>query len=116
MPLSSIITIGNGERPIATRDLWAALVLDGFQAGRAWRTILFKREAFRAAFKGFDPEKVARFDESDVERLMKDKGIVRPHAKVRAAVSNARAYLDLKSRGEDCSTFVWSLETDPGRS
>jgi DNA-3-methyladenine glycosylase I len=92
-----------------SRDLWEALVLDGFQAGLTWRTILFKREAFRAAFKGFDPEKVARFDESDVERLMKDKGIVRSHAKVRAAISNARAYLDLKSRGEDFSTFVWSL-------
>ena len=92
-----------------SRDLWEALVLDGFQAGLAWRTILFKREAFRAAFKGFDPETVARFDESDVERLMKDKGIVRSHAKVRAAISSARAYLDLKSRGEDFSTLVWAL-------
>ena len=86
-----------------SRDLWEALVLDGFQAGLAWRTILFKRETFRAAFKGFDPETVARFDESDVERLMKDKGIVRSHAKVRAAISNARAFLEMKSRGEDRS-------------
>lgn len=91
------------------RVLWGTLVIDGFQAGLSWRTILYKRDAFRAAFKGFDPKVVARFDEHDVERLMADKGIVRSHAKVRAAIGNAQAYLDMMSRGEDFSTFVWAL-------
>ena len=91
------------------RELWEALVIDGFQAGLSWRTILYKRDAFRTAFKGFRPKVVARFSEHDVERLMADKGIVRSHAKVRAAIGNAQAYLDMMDRGEDFSTFVWTL-------
>jgi len=91
------------------RELWETLVLDGFQAGLSWRTILQKRDAFRSAFKGFDPKVVARFKEKDVQRLMQDKGIVRSDAKVRAAIGNAQAYLDMMEKGEDFSTFVWAL-------
>src|ERR1700758_1533694 len=68
------------------RALWEKLVLDGFQAGLSWITILRKREAFRAAFDGFDPEKVARYDEADRARLMADAGIVRSNAKIGAAI------------------------------
>jgi len=94
------------------RALWESLVLDGFQAGLSWRTILYKRDAFRAAFKGFDPGIVARFDEGDVERLMADQGIVRSRAKVLAAVSNAQTYLAMQAAGEDFSRFVWSFLGD----
>jgi DNA-3-methyladenine glycosylase I len=92
-----------------SRELWESLVIDGFQAGLSWRTILTKREAFRAAFKGFDPEVVAAFGEADVERMMADKGIVRSGAKIRAAIGNAQAYLAMIANGEDFSEFVWAL-------
>jgi DNA-3-methyladenine glycosylase I len=91
------------------RELWETLVLDGFQAGLSWRTILAKREAFRAAFKGFDPAVVAAFTEQDVERLMADPGIVRSRAKIRAAIEAAKIYLAMTARGEDFSDFVWGL-------
>jgi len=91
------------------RMLWEALVIDGFQAGLSWRTILHKRGAFRAAFRNFDPEIVARFDEQDIARLMADASIVRNEAKIRAAIGNARAYLDMASRGEHFSAFVWAF-------
>jgi DNA-3-methyladenine glycosylase I len=91
------------------RELWETLVLDGFQAGLSWRTILAKREAFRAAFRGFDPAIVAAFAEDDVERMMADPGIVRSRAKIRAAIGAARVYLDMTARGEDFSEFVWGL-------
>lgn len=92
-----------------SRALWEKLMLDGFQAGLAWITILRKRDAFRAAFAGFDPEKVARFGESDVARLLDDAGIVRSRAKIEAGIGNARAYLAMREKGEDFATFVWSL-------
>src|SRR5438874_6448217 len=79
-----------------SRALWEKLVLDGFQAGLAWITILRKREAFRAAFDGFDPEKVARYGEAERARLMADPGIVRSNAKIDAAISGARIYLDMR--------------------
>jgi DNA-3-methyladenine glycosylase I len=88
------------------RAMWEALVIDGFQAGLSWRTILYKRDAFRAAFKGFDPKVVAHFSEHDVERLMADMGIVRSHAKVRAAIGNAQAYLDMQERAR--TSRPWS--------
>jgi DNA-3-methyladenine glycosylase I len=91
------------------RALWEKLVLDGFQAGLAWITILRKRDAFRAAFQGFHPEIVARFDDADVERLLTDAGIVRSRAKIEAAVGSARAYLAMRDKGEDFSAFVWSF-------
>ncbi len=89
--------------------LWEKLVLDGFQAGLAWITILRKREAFRAAFAGFNPEAVARFGEADRARLLADAGIVRSAAKIDAAISGARIFLDMRDAGEDFSTFLWSF-------
>jgi len=92
-----------------SRALWEKLVLDGFQAGLAWITILRKREAFRAAFDGFDPETVARYGEADRARLMADAGIVRSNAKIDAAINGARIYLDMRDRGEDLSDFLWGF-------
>jgi DNA-3-methyladenine glycosylase I len=92
-----------------SRALWEKLVLDGFQAGLAWITILRKREAFRAAFDNFDPEKVARYGEADRARLMADAGIVRSNAKIDAAISGAKIYLDMREAGEDFSDFCWSF-------
>jgi DNA-3-methyladenine glycosylase I len=92
-----------------SRALWEKLVLDGFQAGLAWITILRKREAFRAAFAGFDPEVVAHFGEADRARLMADPGIVRSNAKIDAAIAGARIWLDMRDRGEDFSAFLWAF-------
>jgi DNA-3-methyladenine glycosylase I len=92
-----------------SRALWEKLVLDGFQAGLAWITILRKREAFRAAFDGFDPHKVARYGEADRARLMADAGIIRSNAKIDAAIAGARVYLDMQERGEDFSAWLWSF-------
>ncbi len=92
-----------------SRALWEKLVLDGFQAGLAWITILRKRDAFRAAFADFDPERVARFGDADRARLMADAGIVRSNAKIDAAISSARLYLDLRDKGEDFSQLLWSF-------
>jgi DNA-3-methyladenine glycosylase I len=89
------------------RALWEKLMLDGFQAGLAWITILRKRDAFRAAFAGFDPEQVARFGEADVARLLGDAGIVRSRAKIEATIRNARAFLAMRDAGEDFSGFAW---------
>ena len=91
------------------RALWEKLVLDGFQAGLSWITILRKREAFRAAFDGFDPERVARYGEADRARLMADAGIVRSGAKIDAAIRGARVWLDMRERGEDFSGWLWGL-------
>ncbi|MDP3746414.1 MAG: DNA-3-methyladenine glycosylase I [Phenylobacterium sp.] len=92
-----------------SRALWEKLVLDGFQAGLAWITILRKRDAFRAAFADFDPEQVARFGEADRARLMADAGIVRSNGKIDAAIAGARIYLDMRDKGEDFSQFLWSF-------
>jgi DNA-3-methyladenine glycosylase I len=92
-----------------SRKLWEKLMLDGFQAGLAWITILRKREAFRAAFRQFDPEKVARFRAADVRRLLGDPGIVRSRAKIEATIGGARAYLAMERQGEAFSTFVWNF-------
>lgn len=91
------------------RALWEKLVLDGFQAGLAWITILRKREGLRDAFDGFDPEKVARYGEADRARLMADAGIVRSNAKIDAAIESARIYLQMQARGEDFSEFCWGF-------
>ena len=91
------------------RALWEKLVLDGFQAGLAWITILRKREAFREAFDGFDPEKVARYGEAERERLLANAGIVRSPAKIDATIRGARIYLDMRERGEDFSAFLWDF-------
>jgi DNA-3-methyladenine glycosylase I len=79
-----------------SRMLWENLMLEGFQAGLAWIVILRKREGFRAAFAGFDPDKVARFGEADVERLMADPGIVRARAKIAATIAGARIFCDMR--------------------
>jgi DNA-3-methyladenine glycosylase I len=92
-----------------SRALWEKLVLDGFQAGLAWITILRKRDAFQKAFAGFDPEIVARFGEADRARLMADAGIIRSNAKIDAAIGGARIYLDMRDRGEDFSEFLWGF-------
>jgi DNA-3-methyladenine glycosylase I len=92
-----------------SRALWEKLMLDGFQAGLSWLTILRKRDAFRASFEGFVPEKVARFTAADVDRLMLDAGIVRSRAKIEATIGNARAYLAMQAAGEDFSEFVWGM-------
>jgi DNA-3-methyladenine glycosylase I len=91
------------------RALWEKLMLDGFQAGLSWTIILRKRDAFRKAFKHFDPKLVARFAESDIARLLKDSGIVRSRAKIEATIGGARAYLAMHAAGEDFSSFVWSM-------
>src|SRR3546814_10687503 len=92
-----------------SRALWEKLMLDGFQAGLSWATILRKRQAFRDAFQGFDPEIVARFGPDDVARLLDNPGIVRSRAKIEATIGNARAYLAMRAAGDDSSTFVWSM-------
>jgi len=98
---------GTPERD--ARALWEKLVLDGFQAGLSWITILRKRDAFRRAFHHFDPEIVARFDNADVERLMADPGIVRARAKIAGAIGSARAYLAMRERGENFADFIWGF-------
>ncbi|HEX4054921.1 MAG TPA: DNA-3-methyladenine glycosylase I [Tepidisphaeraceae bacterium] len=91
-----------------SRALWEKLMLDGFQAGLSWSIILRKRDAFRKAFKNFDPEAVARFREADVVRLLKNPGIVRSRAKIEATIGGARAYLAMQAAGEEFSNFVWN--------
>jgi DNA-3-methyladenine glycosylase I len=92
-----------------SRALWEKLMLDGFQAGLSWITILRKREAFRKAFHNFDPEAVARFGAKDVARLLKNPGIIRSRAKIEAAIGGARAYLAMQAAGEEFSPFFWKM-------
>jgi DNA-3-methyladenine glycosylase I len=91
------------------RALFEKLMLDGFQAGLAWITILRKRDAFRSAFAGFVPDKIARFGERDVTRLLADAGIVRHRGKIEATLGNARAYLAMEKAGEPFAPFCWSF-------
>lgn len=91
------------------RALWEKLMLDGFQAGLAWITILRKREAFRTAFAGFHPAKVARFGDKEVATLLANKGIVRSRAKIEATVGNARAFLAMREADEDFAAFAWGF-------
>ena len=91
------------------RALWEKLVLDGFQAGLAWITILRKREGMRDAFDGFDPEIVARYGEEDIQRLLADARIIRSRAKINAAVNGARVWLNMRDQGEDFSEWLWSF-------
>ncbi|MDO6415224.1 DNA-3-methyladenine glycosylase I [Sphingomonas sp. BIUV-7] len=91
------------------RMLWETLMLEGFQAGLSWEIILRKREGFRAAFAGFNPQKVAAFDAKDVERLMADPGIVRARAKIEATIRGAQIFLGMQAQGEDFSDYCWSF-------
>lgn len=91
------------------RLLWETLMLEGFQAGLSWQVILRKREAFREAFAGFNPKKVAAFGPADVDRLMGNPGIVRARAKIEATIKGAQIYLDMQARGEDFAAFCWTF-------
>jgi len=92
-----------------SRALWEKLMLDGFQAGLSWAIILRKREAFRKAFRHFDPEKVARFGPRDIIRLLADPGIVRSRAKIEATIGGARAFLAMQDEGLSFSEWVWGM-------
>jgi DNA-3-methyladenine glycosylase I len=92
-----------------SRMLWAMLMLEGFQAGLAWIIVLRKREAFRKAFAGFDPKKVARFSEAKIERLMADTGIIRARAKIEATIRGAQIFREMEDRGESFGDFCWSF-------
>jgi DNA-3-methyladenine glycosylase I len=92
-----------------SRALWELLMLEGFQAGLSWITVLRKREAFRKAFSGFKPEAVARFGKREIDRLLKDEGIVRSRAKIEATIAGAKIFEEMKHSGEDFSRFAWQL-------
>ncbi|WP_424813943.1 DNA-3-methyladenine glycosylase I [Roseococcus sp. YIM B11640] len=91
------------------RMLWEMLMLEGFQAGLSWITVLRKREAFRRAFAGFDPNTVASFGEAEIARLLQDPGIIRSRAKIEATIGGARIYNEMMARGEDFAAFCWSF-------
>jgi DNA-3-methyladenine glycosylase I len=104
-----------------SRALWEMLMLEGFQAGLSWAIVLRKREALRKAFKGFDPEVVARFTARDINHLLKDPGIIRARAKIEATIAGARIVRDMHDRGETFADFCWSFTdgkavTGDGRS
>jgi len=90
--------------------LFEKLSLEGFQSGLSWRTILAKRENFRAAFHDFDFDRIARFTQRDVDRLLKDEGIVRHRGKIEAVVNNARRARELVQREGSLATFIWRYE------
>jgi len=94
--------------------LFEKLSLEGFQSGLSWRTILAKRENFRAAFEGFDFNKVARFTESDVERLLTDAGIVRHRGKIEAVIHNAKRAKEMAGREGSLAAFLWRHGPGPG--
>jgi len=95
--------------------LFEKLSLEGFQSGLSWRTILAKRENFRAAFHGFDFDRIARFTQRDLARLLKDAGIVRHRGKIEAVINNARRAQELVGRDGSLAAFVWRYEPDAGR-
>jgi len=100
-------------RPVRDeRGLFERLSLEGFQSGLSWLTILRKRENFRAAFAGFDPDAVVRFGERDVERLLGDAGIVRHRGKIEAAIANARGTIALRDAGTPLEHVVWEYRRD----
>jgi len=95
------------------RRLFEKLCLESFQSGLSWRTILAKRDNFRAAFHGFDFDRIARFTERDVGRLLGDKGIVRHRGKIEAAINNAQQVRELVKREGSLAAFIWRYEPDP---
>jgi DNA-3-methyladenine glycosylase I len=104
-------------RPVTDeRGLLERLCLEGFQSGLSWLTILRKREAFRDAFRGFDPDAVARFGKRDVDRLLKDARIVRHRGKIEAAIANARGTLELRRAGTPLHELVWAHRPERHRS
>src|SRR4051794_3564187 len=97
------------------RELFELLILEGFQAGLSWSTILRKRQAFRSAFNGFDPHIMAAYGPDDVARLLADAGIVRNRLKVSAAVSNAQAFLAIQERHGSFDAYLWQFAPDGDR-
>ena len=93
--------------------LFEKLCLEGFQSGLSWRTILAKRVNFRAAFHNFDYDKVARFNKRDINRLLKDEGIVRHRGKIEAVINNARRVQELVAREGSLAAYIWGYEPDP---
>jgi DNA-3-methyladenine glycosylase I len=91
------------------RALYEKLVLDGFQAGLSWITILKKRDNFRSAFDGFEPAKIARYDRRRIAALMRDAGIVRNRMKIEGAVLSARAWLEIMDKGPGFSAYLWDF-------
>jgi len=91
------------------RTLFEFLILEGFQAGVSWALILRKRENFRRAFDGFDPVKVSKYTEEDVERLMNDPGILRNRLKIRSAISNAQRFLDVQEEFGSFDMYIWGF-------
>jgi DNA-3-methyladenine glycosylase I len=91
------------------RRLFEMLILEGAQAGLSWITILKRREGYRRAFDGFDPEKIARYGEKDVARLLADPGIIRNRAKVEATIKNAQVYLDVVEETGSFDAYLWGL-------
>jgi DNA-3-methyladenine glycosylase I len=91
------------------RSLWEILMLEGFQAALAWIVVLRKRDAFRAAFSGFKPRPVARYNEKDVLRLLGNPNIIRSRAKIEATIKGAKIYCEMAERNEDFSDFCWSF-------
>ena len=95
-------------------ELFERLILEGFQAGLSWRTILHKRDAFRAAYRGFDPAVVAAFDDADRARLMTDAGIVRNRSKIDASIGNAAAFLAVLAEFDSFDGYLGSIVPRPG--
>ncbi|HVO32817.1 MAG TPA: DNA-3-methyladenine glycosylase I [Elusimicrobiota bacterium] len=91
------------------RKLFEYLILDGAQAGLSWRTILYRREGYRQAFAGFDPRRVAQFGPQDVRRLLKDPGIIRNRLKIKSAIQNARAFLEVQAKFKTFDRYIWQF-------
>jgi DNA-3-methyladenine glycosylase I len=116
-PLYDVYHDEEWGRPVTEeRGLLERLTLEGFQSGLSWLTILRKRENFRSAFAGFDPERVAKFGKRDIERLLGDAGIVRHRGKIEAAIANARGTLALREAGTPLHQLVWSHRPTPRRA
>ena len=90
-----------------SQKLFEFMILDGAQAGLSWLTILKRRESYRLAFDGFDPQKMARYGEKDVDRLMNDPGIIRNRLKIRSAIGNAKAYCKMEDEGDPLGKWLW---------
>lgn len=91
------------------RALWEMLMLEGFQAGLSWSTVLNKREEFRRVFAGFEPAKVARFGEREIAKMLENPGIIRSRAKIEATIAGAKLYCAMEKRGESFEAFCWSF-------
>jgi DNA-3-methyladenine glycosylase I len=113
-PLYRAYHDGEWGRPVVDdRRMFEKICLEAFQSGLSWLTILRKRENFRRAFEGFEPEAVARFDQARIDRLMADPGIVRNRPKILAAVNNARRCLEVADEFGSLAAHLWSFEPDP---